>query len=209
MFSAKNIIVFVVLAVLLLLFMFFPSGHAITNIPVKEGPIVAYGDSLVEGVGTTPGNTFVDVLSERIREPILNLGVSGDTTEDGVKRLEEVLDEKPRIVVLLLGGNDALKRVPAEDTFKNIRTIISELQSDGVAVLLVAPPGGISYAKTYEKEFENIAQEYGVAYVPNILKGLLGKKEYMADIIHPNDVGHAIMADKIEPALRALLEAEK
>lgn len=184
-------------------------GHTVTNIPTKEGPIVAFGDSLVEGVGTTPGNTFVDVLSRRIGEPILNMGVSGDTTDDGVKRLQAVLDEKPRIVLLLLGGNDALKRVPSENTFQNIRTIVSELQNGGVVVVLIAPPGGISYATTYEKEFENIAQEYGVSYVPNILKGLLGKNEYMADIIHPNDAGHVIMADKIEPVLQMLLENEK
>lgn len=207
MFSLKNIfIVIVVGIVFLLLFSMFFSRPEITNFPTKEGPIIAFGDSLVEGVGTTPGNTFVDNLSERIGEPILNMGVSGDTTEDGVNRMQYVLDTKPRIVILLLGGNDALKRVPPEDTFKNVRTIISTFQNEGIAVLLIAPPGGISYANRYENEYETLAKEYGVAYVPNILKGLLGKSEYMADIIHPNNEGHKIMADKIEPVLKVLLE---
>lgn len=190
------------------IWLWFGRAHEVTNFPQSGTTIVAFGDSLVEGVGTSPGRTFVDVLSARVGEEILNLGISGNTTSDGLVRLDEVLVEDPRIVIVLLGGNDALRSVDPDVTFGNLRAIIEELQREGVAVLLVGAPGGIRHPKTYEREFKKLAEDYGTAYVPNILKGLLGRPQYMADAIHPNDAGHVIMADRIEPGLRLLLQRE-
>lgn len=177
----------------------------VTNYPAHGGTIVAFGDSLVEGVGTTPGHTFVDLLSARIGEPIVNLGVSGDTTADGVARIAQVLAEEPRIVIVLLGGNDALHKVEPTQTVANMRTIIERINDAGAAVLLVAPPGGLYFSRTYEREYERLARTYGLAYVPNILQGFLGQPTLMADTIHPNDAGHVRMADRIEPPLRVLM----
>src|SRR5688500_11781318 len=83
----------------------------------REGPIVAFGDSLVVGVGAAPGNDFVSLLSARIDEPIINLGRSGDTTEKALARISEVINEKPALVIVLLGGNDYLRKVPIDQTF--------------------------------------------------------------------------------------------
>jgi acyl-CoA thioesterase I len=105
---------------------------------------------------------------------------------------------------VLLGGNDTLRRVPVEQTFADLAQIIERLQSVGAGVVLVGAPGGL-YGTRYEKEYETLARRYGAAYVPNILQGLLRKSEYMADAIHPNNDGHRIMADRIEPALRDML----
>lgn len=204
---AKSIFIIVSIVIgSLFLFLFMNNEQKVTDFPTKDGPIVAFGDSLVEGVGASAGHTFVDLLSKRIDEPIINLGVSGNTTADGLMRIRELEAEDPRLVLLLLGGNDALRRLPLEDTFANLSQFIEALQEKKIAVLLIGISGGISYARSYEEAFENLADKYGVAYVPNILKGLFGRSEYMADAIHPNDAGNVRMADKIEPVLRYLLE---
>lgn len=197
-----------VIVFILLFFMYQDSSHTVTDFPRKDGPIVAVGDSLVSGVGTTPGNTFVDVLSERIDEEIVNLGVAGDTTVSVMTRIRDVEALEPRLVMLLVGGNDALRRIEVEDTFNNLDTLIETLHAKDTAVLLLGVTGGISYGQQYEREFEALAARHGVAYVPNILSGLIGRPQYMADTIHPNDAGHQKIADKIEPTLRMLLEKE-
>ncbi len=192
-----------------LLFFMFRDSSTVTDFPRKEGPIVAYGDSLVFGVGTTPGNTFVDELSRRIGEKIVNLGEAGNTTADGLMRIRELEALEPRLVIILLGGNDTLRRIDPKDTFANLSTLIETLHAKDTAVLLIGITGGFSYGSQYETEFEELAEKHGVAYVPNILSGLIGRSEYMADAIHPNDAGHKLMADKIEPTLREVLEGEK
>lgn len=205
----KYVLVGVVIVVVLLYVMFRDSSHTVTDFPRKDGPIVAIGDSLVSGVGTTPGNTFVDVLSERVGEDIINMGVAGNTTASVLMRIRDLEALEPRLVIVLVGGNDALRRIEPEDTFNNLNTLIKALHQKDTAVLLVGITGGITYGKRYEDEFEALAEKHGVAYVPNILSGLVGRVEYMADTIHPNDEGHKKMADKIEPVLRMLLEGNK
>ena len=205
----KYVIGVIVLLAIVWFFMLRDTTHDVTDYPRKEGPIVAVGDSLVSGAGTTPGNTFVDVLSRRIDEEIVNLGVAGDTSAGVLMRIREIEALEPRLVILLVGGNDALRRIEPEDTFNNLNTLIEVLQANDTAVLLIGITGGISYGKRYEREFEVLAEKQGVAYVPNILSGLIGRAQYMADTIHPNDVGHKIIADKIEPKLRILLETDK
>jgi lysophospholipase L1-like esterase len=202
--KVQTVLIDLVLIGLALGFWVLVRGETITNYPEKDGTIVAFGDSLTEGVGTTEGSDYVALLSERIGETIVDLGVSGDTTTDGVARLDELLEADPRIVILLLGGNDALRRLPVETTVANLATIMETVQDTGAAVLLVGVTGGL-YGSRYPDEFERLAKEYGVAYVPNILSGLIGQPDYMADAIHPNNKGHVLMADRIEPPLRELM----
>jgi lysophospholipase L1-like esterase len=188
---------------------FRDSEHTVTDFPRKDGPIVAVGDSLVSGVGTTRGNTFVDELSRRIGEDIINLGVAGDTTVSVMTRIRDIEAVEPRLVILLIGGNDALRRIEPTETFNNIETLIETFHAKDTAVLLLGITGGISYGQQYEREFEALAKRHGVAYVPNVLSGLIGRAEYMADTIHPNDRGHQKMADTIEPVLQQLIDYQK
>lgn len=203
--SLKTLLIIVAsLVMLTALWSFFNRSPDITNFPTAGTTIVAFGDSLVEGVGTTGGNDFVTLLATRIGTPITNLGVSGDTTADALERIDEVLGHDPRIVLLLLGGNDTLKRVPVETTYTNLHSFIKQITETGAAVLLIGAPGGL-YGSRYDDMYDELARVHGLAYVPNILKGILARPELMSDTIHPNDAGHIIMADRIEPLLRQLL----
>lgn len=183
---------------------FFFTGTPDIPKPTREGPIVALGDSLVYGVGSSGGG-FVKILEERIGEPIVNKGVPGDTAADGLARLGEVIALKPRIVILLLGGNDYLKRVSPEETFANLAAIIERLEDDGATVLLLGVRGGI-FRDNFAERYEALARRYDTAHVRDVLDGTLGDARYMDDRIHPNDAGYRIIAEKVYPVLAAMLE---
>lgn len=173
------------------------SSYEIKNYPTQSnGPIVAYGDSLIEGVGASKTGGFVALLSEKIDEDIVNLGVSGDTTRDGVERINDVLEQNPRLVFVLLGGNDFIKKIAKEETFSNLRTIVGTIQAEGAVVVLLGVRGGI-VRDGYDSNFKDLARETGSVYVPNVLGGVFGNPELMSDVIHPNQAGYQFIADKV------------
>lgn len=168
--------------------------------------VVAFGDSLTFGSGTTGDNDFVAVLSQRVGEDIYNAGVPGDTTGSALVRLNgAVLAREPKIVIVLLGGNDLLQNVPVPTRVSNVTTIVQRIRERGAAVLLVGigrPP-----IDPFDGALPALASGNGSTYVPDILEGIFGVPSLMADPIHPNNAGHAIMADRLEPPLRAALAA--
>jgi acyl-CoA thioesterase-1 len=172
----------------------------IINTPSAGQSIVAFGDSLVRGVGSSEGGDFVSLVSAKIGRPIQNLGVPGDTTRDGLARLDNVLAENPDTVIVLLGGNDYLKRIPREETFANLNTIVRRLQDSGAAVLVLGVRGG-ALRDSYENDYADLARRTSTGYVSNVLDGLLGNRELMSDQIHPNDAGYAIIAGRVAPVL--------
>jgi|SRR3989344_2078409 len=198
-------IIFIVLIVASLvigvLLFVFKKSPTITNFPSSGTTIVAFGDSLVEGIGATKGNDFVSLLSRSIGEEIINMGVAGNTSSDGFARVESVNIQDPRIVLVLFGGNDYLRKVPIEETFQNIDGIVVRLQSGGAVVVLLGIQGGILSDK-YDEHFEDIAEKRGALYVPNVLDEIIGHGELMDDTIHPNDLGYKKIADKIFPILK-------
>jgi len=206
--QGKNIAFGITIAGLIVGFFYFilrlENFFSITNYPPREGGIVAFGDSLVYGTGSENGRDFVSFLAEMIGEPIENLGYPGDTTENGLMRIDRVIEKHPRIVLLLLGGNDYLGRIPKEKTFKNLDTIISRLHDDGTIVVLLGVRGGI-VLDHFDTEFEELAKRKRVTYVPDVLDGLFGNSKFMSDQIHPNDLGYKMIAEKIYPVLSPVL----
>jgi acyl-CoA thioesterase-1 len=186
-------------------FLLFRGDEAITNYPSAGSDIVAFGDSLVAGVGASTGKDFVSLLAGSIGRPVINLGVSGDTTKEGLARVGELDRYEPKVVLLLLGGNDYLRRVPPEETFNNLQKIIEEIHARGAVVLLVGVRGGV-LRDNFDERYEELALKNNTAYVPDILDGLLGKREFMSDQVHPNDAGYAKIAARLAPVLKKLLE---
>jgi acyl-CoA thioesterase I len=197
----KFVVIFLILALLAGVLIFtFGKGTKITNFPSSGKAIVAFGDSLVAGVGSTQGKDFVSLLSQKIGEPIVNLGTSGNTTAEGLARINKVIALDPKVVIVLLGGNDALRRVPADETFRNIDETVKRLHEAGAVVILLGIRGGL-LSDTYEKRFKEIAEARGALYVPDVLDGIFAHAELMDDAIHPNDAGYALIAAKVSPAL--------
>ena len=121
--------------------------------PTSGQGIVVFGDSLVAGRGASAGQDFVSVLSRRLGTTIVNAGQSGDTTGAALARLErDVLALNPRIVVVLLGGNDYLRRVPTTQTFSNLDSIVDQIRERGAAVVLVGVAVGLM-SDPYREEY--------------------------------------------------------
>ena len=128
------------------------------------------------------------------------------TTRSAKARLKrDVLQQRPRLVMLLLGGNDILVRIPKKETFRNLGHMIDRIQKQGAQVLLIGVRGGL-LADAFEGKFQALAGEKGTHFIPNVLEGILGDPKLMADPLHPNDEGYRIMAERIGPALKSLLK---
>jgi acyl-CoA thioesterase I len=168
--------------------------------------VVAFGDSITAGIGTSGNNDYVSVLSNRTGVAIINAGRPGDTTASALARIDSaVLARDADIVIVFLGGNDLLQGVPVQQRIANITTIVQQIRADGAAVILVGVGSGA--LDPFEGALPGIASQTSSTLVPAVLDGIFGVPGLMADLIHPNNAGHAIIADRIEPALRAALAA--
>lgn len=169
----------------------------ISNYPSERTLVVAFGDSLVEGLGGT-NEGFVGYLEELVNYDIENMGNSGETTHEALARVKDVTDKKPRIVLVSLGGNDFIQRRAEADVKRDLNKVVSQIQDSGSMVVLLGVPG-------YKDLHKEVAQSQNAAYVHNILSGLITNPNYMSDAIHPNDTGYQKIAQKIEPTLEKLL----
>jgi acyl-CoA thioesterase-1 len=199
----------VVAAVALLAFWLLHDRGPRAAKPTAGNTIIAFGDSLVEGRGATPGHDFVARLATRLSVPIINSGRSGDTAATALARLDsDVLSRNPRVVIVLLGGNDFLRRVPTSETFRSLSTIVERIRQRGAAVVLVGVSVGI-INDPYASEYDALARRTSSALVPDILDDIVGHADRMSDSIHPNDRGYEMIADRIEPVVRDLIRSDQ
>src|SRR5271170_4657888 len=169
--------------------------------------IVAFGDSLSAGIGAEPGKRFPDFLQKDLDAAglhwrVVNAGVSGNTTTDGLARLNEVLARKPRVTIVEFGGNDGLRGLPTETTRANLEQIIQKLQSAGSKVVLAGmtlPPNyGPDYIQPFQKIYVGLAEKYKVTRIPFLLSDVASHPELMQqDGIHPTAQGNEIVAKTV------------
>ncbi len=186
-----------------------PFGR-VASLNSKNSGIIAFGDSLTAGYGAAPGEDYPSELSRRVKLPITNRGVNGDTTESALLRLErDVLTARPRLVLVGLGGNDFLRGVPPSTTEANLREIIRKIHAEDSMVMLLGfsfPSMSANYARMYER----IARDERCLLVPDVLDGILSKPELKSDEIHPNGKGYRLMAERLEgPTLKLVRKADK
>ncbi|NOZ63826.1 MAG: hypothetical protein GXO71_02590 [Caldiserica bacterium] len=154
--------------------------------------VVCLGDSLTSGVGASAGENYPSQLSKILNIKIKNAGIAGDTTSLALRRLDEdVIYKNPDLVIILLGGNDFIHRVPLNETRKNIDAIVERLKKQGIMVILVSPIG------YYDKVYREVARKHRVIFIPHVLRGVLYNPDLMSDEIHPNSRGYKIIAERI------------
>ncbi len=176
---------------------YFLSDTPVTNYPnMNTGPVLMFGDSLVEGVGASVGQTLPDQLERLLKVPVLNYGVSGDTTRDALLRLNQAVAEKPKIAIILLGGNDFLRKIPREETFTNLEKIVTAFQGEGAITVVLGVRSGIVGGGA-DEEYEALAKRTGSVYMSDVLAGLFGRSELMSDALHPNDQGYTKIAERL------------
>lgn len=177
--------------------------------------ILAFGDSLTAGLGLAPEQSFPAKLEARLKSDgiaakVVNAGVSGDTTTDGLARLDWALAEKPDLVILELGANDALRGIDPDTVRTNLDKIIAKVQASGARLLLAgmrAPPNwGEEYQDKFDRIYPELARAHDVTLYPFFLDGVATKPELnQADGLHPNERGVAAIVDRIAPVVARLI----
>lgn len=187
--------------------------------PAAQARIVVLGDSLSAEYGLVRGSGWVALLeqrlsAEKIAASVINASISGDTTSGGRARLGALLKQhRPTVLVIELGGNDALRGLPLKNTQDNLSAMAQAAQKAGAKVLLlgmqVPPNYGRQYAEQFAQLFVSVAQKNKTALVPFLLKGVADRQDatawFQADGIHPLAKAHPQMLDNVWPALRPLL----
>jgi acyl-CoA thioesterase I len=177
--------------------------------------IVAFGDSLTAGFGADPGASFPDFLQKELdaaglKWRVVNAGVSGDTTTDGLNRVTDVIASKPRITVLEFGGNDGLRGLPLDITRANLEQIVVALRGAGSAILLAGmtlPPNyGQDYIGGFEGIYRDLAAKYKLRRIPFLLSDVALRPGLMQqDGIHATDEGNKIVAETVMRYLKPML----
>ncbi len=194
-----------------------PSGPAPAHQPEDNRPVLAcFGDSLTAGYGADDGQSYPDFLQKDLdaagyRYRVVNEGISGNTTKDGVDRLSEVLELHPAVVVLEFGGNDGLRGFKVQTTRTNLAHMIEALKASGAKVVLAGitlpPDYGPDYVNAFTQTYPILARKYNVPALPFLLKDVYGVPGLMqADNTHATDRGNEVVARNIfalvEPVLK-------
>ncbi|MGE3507283.1 MAG: arylesterase [Vicinamibacterales bacterium] len=178
---------------------------------------VILGDSLTAGLGLDVAEAYPTLLQRELDDAgiplqVVNAGISGDTTAGGLSRLELALEGDVRLLLVALGGNDALRALPVAELERNLSDIIERSQQRGIKVVLAgmeAPPNfGDDYTKAFRKVYRDVAAKYDITFIPFLLDGVAGVERLnQNDGIHPTAEGARMVADHVWPVLEPLARA--
>ena len=181
--------------------------------------VVVLGDSLTAGLGIAVDSAYPALLQQRVDSggfnyEVVNAGVSGDTSAGGLSRLDWALQGDVRVLIVALGGNDALRGLPPGELQRNLGQIIQRAQARGIRVVLAgmeSPPNwGRDYNVSFHKVYPALAAEYHVPLVPFLLQGVAGSDTLnQSDGIHPTAQGARIVADNVWAVLKPVLDDER
>ena len=182
---------------------------SLNTLAAKQITIMLYGDSLMAGYGLNQNENLSSALAAKfsLKETavlIINASVSGNTTSNGLARLDWSLGESPNIVILCLGANDMLRGIDPKYIKENLNTMISKINESGSKVVLAGmrspkSMGGI-YQQRFDQMYREIAEEHDLTFMPFLLEGIALEKKYLQnDYKHPNALGIQVMANNLYP----------
>ena len=197
----KYLITWLILAVLL-------SGCGDSSLQIEplpyDGTILSFGDSLTYGTGVKRQESYPSVLQELTGRTVVNAGVPGELTAEGLKRLPGLLDKhQPDLLILIHGGNDMLRKKSLEKAVDNLRQMIEISRSNNVPVVMMAVPNPtliLSPADFYEE----LAEEMKVPIEVDAIADVLQYPSNKSDAVHPNAKGYRIMAESIYELLNSI-----
>jgi len=192
-----------------------------TDVPASMEPrvVVCLGDSLTAGYGLDQSQAYPALLQKSIdslgwKFKVVNAGLSGETTAGGLRRLDWVLKRRIDVLILALGGNDALRGIPLETTRQNLDQILTRTRAKNpgvqlvVAGMLIPPNWGREYFNGFRALFPQLAKKHQAGLIPFLLEGVGGKPELnFPDGIHPTAAGHKIVAANVWKVLEPVLKS--
>ena len=169
----------------------------------ENATILAFGDSLTHGTGADANESYPFRLEQLIQRPVINSGVPGEETSEGLVRLPQLLDRyRPALLILCHGGNDLLRRTGEEQAANNLRAMIRLTRERGVDVVLIGvPKPDLSLAPPVF--YASIAGEFTIPYDGDTLTGILSDRSRKSDYIHPNALGYQQLAEAVHDLLHA------
>tara|TARA_R110001583_G_scaffold28426_3_gene100903 strand:- start:17735 stop:18337 length:603 start_codon:yes stop_codon:yes gene_type:complete len=166
--------------------------------------ILAFGDSLTFGYGASREQSYPAVLSQLSGLNVINEGISGELSSEGLKRLEKLLDtHNPELLLLCHGANDMLKKRNLDNMANNLEAMIELAQQRDIEVLLIAVPSATLFLKPLE-QYQQVADKMKVPLNNDLIADILGQPALHSDIIHPNALGYRKMAEGIHQDLQSL-----
>ena len=183
-----------------------------TNKLENVNKILLFGDSLMSGYGLKEDQTLSIILENDLKDAgynikVINGSVSGDTSEDGLDRIEEYTSGSDiDLIVLGLGANDMLRRINPDQTENNLRKIIEIIKTKNIKIILAgmkaSPTNGLAYKKKFDDIFPKLAEEYDLTLIPFLLKKVaLNPKLNQSDGIHPNYEGAKVISKTIKDSI--------
>lgn len=196
-----------------------PSASVVPQTKGAMPKVAILGDSIAAGLHLAAEQAFPAVMQRKLAAAgtpfqLVNAGVSGDTTAGGLRRVDWLLKQSPRVVVIELGANDGMRGVPVATVESNLRAIITKIQGAGAQPLLlgvrIPPSYGAEYVRDLEAVYPRIAKDMEVPLVPFFMRGVAGHNELnLPDGIHPTPEGHERIANTVAGRLKALLRDEQ
>jgi len=172
--------------------------------------VLALGDSLTAGAGVADEEAWPVLLASRTGWVVINGGVSGDTSSAGLRRLPALLEQHdPALVLVTLGGNDMLRRIPQQETIANLEQILSLIKAHGARPVLLATPqpsiaGAVFQRLSAADFYRKIAEEQQVALIDDAIADVLSAPQLKIDQLHPNAAGHARLSEEIFEELKSI-----
>lgn len=203
---------FILVLCALLQFSACDSGHRYAPLPSTSNVLIL-GDSLTFGTGAAEGEDYATLLANKTGWNIINAGVPGDTTLNALERLPEFLEahasgeQKIDLLIVELGGNDFLKRVPPTQILENLKLILTQAKVNGIPTALIAipelSPVGAAFGNLSDHPlYAQLAEETNTPLLQDIFTEVLAKNSLKADPIHPNAAGYQVVAETLQQALR-------
>jgi len=158
--------------------------------------IIAFGDSLTYGQGVTQEYSYPSVLAKLTGANVVNLGVSGNTAGQSLQRLYLIGRNKPKMVLIEFGGNDFMQQRPKEETQAALEEIIDYVHGLH-AMAVIVDTGGNFEMSPYTKIMKKLAKDKQALFVPGIMDGIFNDRSLKSDIVHPNEKGYEIVAQKV------------
>ena len=192
------------LLALALVFVIAGCGGSTPKLPrlAPDAVVLAFGDSLTFGTGTTPDNSYPAVLERKIGRKVVAAGVPGEVSASGLARLPQVLDDvKPKLLILCHGGNDMLRKLSPKDAAANIRAMVTLARSRGMEVVLLGVPSPGLFLSTAD-HYDEIAKDMKLAYEGKAIASILSDTSLKADAVHPNAQGYQRLADAVAEVLK-------
>ena len=170
-----------------------PSLSSLSN----DSVILAFGDSLTYGYNVSKTESYPVVLETLTGLKVINGGISGEISKQGLKRLPNVLDEyHPQLMILCHGGNDLLRKMDMKDMESNIRSMIQLSLDRGIPVILLGVPKPGLFLSSFDI-YEKIATSMGIIFIKDLIPNILGDKSLKSDSMHPNKEGYYFMAEEV------------